>query len=469
MKTPPFNLRTRILLLLFLGVALFGSTNLWLFDRLMLHQARRAIRDQGLALSRLFAEECVPLAVREDQTGLRTLAAELRRQYSDVLYVVIYTPEGRVFTSTFDHEPPSFLSAPRRETKSQAYRSDGQHFHDFEAPVADSYLGWVRLGLTEERVRRGLGAGKVAIGGMILLFLVVGAAGAWLIASSVHKGARQLVAGMQGFSFDTPLLPLPVTRTDEIGQVARSLEETLRRAQVLHQDHLALLNKFKEADRLSSMGLLASGLAHDINNPLGGLIASLQRLAKNPKDTVRVEAYLGPMLEAAMHIREVLSNLLRFLRRQRTEPGPVCLSEMAEKLRVLSGHRLSPNTRLMVNIPSSLPPVYFDPSCLLQVLINLVFNAADALEGRGGTIAVSAWASGEEVRVEVSDDGPGMAPEILSRVFDPFFSTKPPERGTGLGLPMSRQMVKDHGGTFTLESTPGQGTRAILLLRRVGP
>ncbi len=463
-----FSLSTRILLLLLVGVGLFGSANYYVFGRLAYSSLEREFEERGRSLSLLAASAGLPSVLQGDPLAMASLANDFKRDNPDVLYLVLYGPGGTPLGGTFGPAVPGFLrNPPHPGEEVQRFRSEDGRFLDFSAPIANGTAGWVRLGISERSIRVRVRLGQALILAMILAFLVFGSVGAFLVARDVRRGAHELVAGAEAFSFDRPTPALPTVRRDEIGEVARHLKAMMGRAQALHRDHLALLSKFQEGDRLTAMGLLASGLAHEINNPLGGLIASLQRLAKNPADAKKVEAYAGPMLDAAQHIRDVLASTMRFIRQQRAEPGPVRLDEVAHKLQLLAGPRLSPTARLVTDLPSSLPPVYFDPSCLLQVLLNLVFNAVDAVEERGGTVTVGGCEADDWVRLEVADDGPGMPPEVLSRAFDPLFSTKPPGKGTGLGLPLSRQMVKDHGGVLSLESTPGQGTRAVLLLKKV--
>jgi len=463
-------LSTRILLLLLAGVGLFGSANYYIFGRLAYTSLEREFEERGRSLSRLAASMGLAPVLQGDPLALASLAEDFQKDNPDVLYLVFYGPGGTPLGGTFGSATPDFLRDPPSPGQSvQRFRSREGRFMDFSVPLAGGSTGWVRLGLSERFIRARVRLGQALIVAMILAFLAFGSAGAFLLTRDIRRGAHELVAGAEAFSFDQPTPGLPTGRSDEIGEVARHLKAMMERTQALHREHLTLLSKFEKADRLTIMGLLASGLAHEINNPLGGLIASLQRLAKNPADTEKVEAYAGPMLDAAEHIRDVLANMMRFIRQQRTEPCAVPLGEVGRKLQLLAEPRMTATIQLAMEIPASLPPVYFDPSCLLQVLTNLVFNAMDAVEERGGTVTVRGWEEDGFVRLEVADDGVGMPPEILSKAFEPLFSTKPPGKGTGLGLPLSRQMVKDHGGILSLESTPGQGTRAVLLLKKAGP
>lgn len=464
MAKTAFQLRARILSLLFLGVALFGTANAWVFHSLMAHSLGASLEAQGTALSALVAEESAPYLLHRDDLGLANSLASYRNRYSGISYVVIYDARGEVGTSTFTGGVPEFLSLPRNGG-TVLLRSGKDHFRDFSAPILGGSLGSVRMGLSESDMRRHEAFGAFVILGMVILFLTAGVAGSLLIAQSVHRDAVRLTSAVEAFRLEEPIPGLPVARRDEIGLVARAVQGMMGHLQGLHKEHMALLARFRDTDRMSSVGLIASGLAHDINNPLSGLIASLERLALNPGDKERASAYLPSMIEAARHIQGVLHNLLQFVRHQRYVEESMVLEDAAGKAKLLAGHRLPAGAALVLQIPPGLPPIHFDPACLLQILVNILINAADAMQGRSGTITLSAMEAAGCVVLTLADEGQGMPAEVLERAFDPLFTTKPPGEGTGLGLAIARQMMRDHGGDIALASEPGAGTRVTLTFR----
>jgi len=465
-----FPLKARILLLLVLGVTLFGSVNVWLFRRLLLQSLSVSVTTQGKAVAELVAEEGAPYLLRRDEVGLAGLMNSYREKNADLLYIVFYDPQGAVVQSTFGREAPLFLRQPRAAWTSPArFQSGGVFFQDFGAMVLKGGLGSVRVGISETSIRRRADFGQRIILAMVALFFLAGVAGSYVIAQNVNRDAVAIASAVETFGLGAAIPPLPVRRRDEIGLVAGALKEMMERLQRLHEERLSLLAKFRDADRMSSVGLIASGLAHDINNPLSGLIASVERLEKDPGNREKALAYLPAMAEAARHIRQVLSNLLQFVRRQRYQEAPVDLRSAVEKAQLLVAHRLGGATSLRLDIPAGLPRVRFDPACLLQVLVNLLLNAADAMEGREGGISLCARSERQKAVLEIADEGEGMAPEVLQRAFEPLFTTKPPGLGTGLGLPIARQMMKDHGGDIAVASKPGAGTRVTLTFRIAEP
>jgi len=219
-----------------------------------------------------------------------------------------------------------------------------------------------------------------------------------------------------------------------------------------------------QSEKLSAVGRLIAGIAHELNNPLQGVIGYAQFLAilarlKNSEDVRFV-------YQSAMRCRKIIENLLLFVRQGGIEKRPVCVRKMVSAALELLDYKLhkAGAVRVVSEVPQSLPSVNGDFQQLQQVLVNLVNNACDAMAGRSGPkeIHIRALAAEDRVRLEVADNGPGIAPEHQARLFEPFFSTKDEGCGTGLGLAICRQIVADHGGTIGLSTGPGEGARFVI-------
>ncbi|MFL5382120.1 MAG: sensor histidine kinase [Longimicrobiaceae bacterium] len=211
-----------------------------------------------------------------------------------------------------------------------------------------------------------------------------------------------------------------------------------------------------ERDRLSTLGLLTSGVAHDLNNPLAVISAHAQILARRAPDEATA-GQLHEILEAVERCRRIAADLLGFARRHPVERAPVDVAEVLRATLALRRRDMEANgVRLTVSIPDTLPRVTADAHQLQQVFLNLVVNAEQALRESGSRLEVSARADeeGESVSVRFFNDGPPIPAEALPSIFDPFFTTKPHDEGTGLGLAICRRIVQEHGGEITVESGP---------------
>ncbi len=242
----------------------------------------------------------------------------------------------------------------------------------------------------------------------------------------------------------------------KISTVIMDIEAEQERAQLKDQLH--------HADRLATIGQLASGIAHEINEPLAGILGFSQLLAKNESLSSQAKKDLGKITSAALHTREIVKKLLLFSRqmpsqKSRMNPNTVIL----DALSILEGHFNKASIELVKRLQPHITKISADPSQISQVIINLTVNALQAMPD-GGTLTIESVGSENGVSIIFTDTGVGMSEKTKSRLFTPFFTTKDVDQGTGLGLPVAHGIVSAHGGTIDVESEPGKGARFIINL-----
>jgi two-component system NtrC family sensor kinase len=220
-----------------------------------------------------------------------------------------------------------------------------------------------------------------------------------------------------------------------------------------------LERRLVQADKLSSVGLLAAGVAHEVNTPLAVISTYAQMLAKQVEGDERKSALLDKIATQTFRASEIVNSLLNFSRTSPRKFDDVDLGKVIRETLTLIEHQLEKSAvRVRLDLREPLPPVRGNVGQLQQVFLNLFLNARDAMQ-HGGALEVRAWEGGHGVQVEVSDTGLGIAPEHLNRIYDPFFTTKTARKGTGLGLSITYGIVRDHGGVIEVESRPSEGTR----------
>lgn len=244
------------------------------------------------------------------------------------------------------------------------------------------------------------------------------------------------------------------------GLVASLTDRTERRA---------LEHQLKQAQKMELVGQLTGGIAHDFNNRLAAIIGNLQMIQDDASASPKLRTRSLRALDAAEGGAAMTQRLLAFARRQHLQPQATDLNALVESLSDLIGYSLDPGIELVLDLAKDLPPAMIDPGQLENALFNLVFNSRDAIEGRGRiTISTAPGkANGgavEKIALSVRDTGIGMTKEVRSRVLEPFFTTKPFGRGSGLGLSMVYGFIRQSGGSIEIDSAPGKGTNIRLIL-----
>jgi PAS domain S-box-containing protein len=226
--------------------------------------------------------------------------------------------------------------------------------------------------------------------------------------------------------------------------------------------------RVKESQKLQALGTLAGGIAHDFNNLLVPILGYAEMLLARTPEQDPAHRKLQRMASAAERARELVEQVLTFSRAGEKEKAPLHLAPLVKEVVKLVGVQLPDNVAVHHRVAPDLPPVLGDPVQLHQALMNLLTNAAHAMEPDGGELEIclepGAGEAAGQVCLTVRDTGCGMSPEVQSRIFEPFFTTKGVGKGTGLGLSVVHGIVEDHGGTIDVESRPGIGTRFRLHL-----
>ncbi|MBK7857085.1 MAG: hypothetical protein IPJ65_00415 [Archangiaceae bacterium] len=221
-----------------------------------------------------------------------------------------------------------------------------------------------------------------------------------------------------------------------------------------------------QASKMTSLGQLAAGMAHEINNPLAVILGFAQGLERRVPGTAPEFAKpVASIVREANRCKRLVEELLTFCRgdRRKKEALPVT-ALMQSAAALLEVRARTQDTRLTFDVPGDVPCVYGNRTQLEQVLINLGVNALDALQKGGNVRFLAQLTAPAQVTIVVSDDGPGIPLEVRPRIFEPFFTTKQVGKGTGLGLSISYEIVQQHGGSFAVDTTPGGGTTMTVRL-----
>jgi PAS domain S-box-containing protein len=216
--------------------------------------------------------------------------------------------------------------------------------------------------------------------------------------------------------------------------------------------------QMSQTEKLTSLGLLAAGVAHEVNTPLAVISNYIQMLAKQMPDGDPRQAIIEKIVKQTFRASEIVNNLLNFSRTGGADLSDVDVNRVVEDTLSLVTHPLkAAQIQVVKNLDVRLPAVRGSANKLQQVFLNLFLNARDAMQG-GGMLEIRTAAQNGSVEIEVVDTGAGIPREHINRIFDPFFTTKSSGRGTGLGLSVTYGIIKEHAGKIDVRSTPGKGT-----------
>ncbi|GMU83726.1 MAG: hypothetical protein AMXMBFR47_35960 [Planctomycetota bacterium] len=282
-----------------------------------------------------------------------------------------------------------------------------------------------------------------------------------LIVDGVRRGLVE-VGYQASFVGDrsTPFLP---EEERLLANVARQISLYLAREEGAARRAI-LEEQLRHADRLATIGQLAAGVAHEMNEPLSSVLGLAQLSIKAPAVPPTVADDLREIVAAALRAREIVKKLLLFARQTPPRKTRLNLNEIVEDaLFLLEAGSEKPGVRLIRTLASDLPRVEADSLQLRQVVVNLTVNAMQAIES-DGTVSVETSSDGRYVVLSITDTGDGMSPETLGQIFNPFFTTKDVGVGTGLGLAVVHGIVTAHEGTIEVESAQGKGSRFAVRL-----
>jgi signal transduction histidine kinase len=277
-----------------------------------------------------------------------------------------------------------------------------------------------------------------------------------IIVNGKYQGSVEVVYGEERPELDEG----PFLREERalLDAIAKEIANFLIGRQA-EQDKLNLEEQVRHADRLATIGQLAAGVAHELNEPLGSILGFAQLAKKCPGLPHQAELDIEKISNASLLARDIVKKLLIFARQMPPQKIKVNVNQLVEEvLNFFKSRCAQEGVELICSLSPNLPGVDADLSQLNQVVINLIVNALQAMP-QGGDLKIQTLYEGNQVLLIVEDTGIGMSDEVLEKIFTPFFTTKEVGKGTGLGLPVVHGIITSHGGSVRVKSKVGRGTR----------
>jgi signal transduction histidine kinase len=436
--------------------------------------------------------------ISEEMKDLKALLRELSRIYG-VLYILVFDSSGNVVGHSFHEEVPVGLESikRRREGIKEVAFPGGNGAIDIAAPIDAGPMGSIHVGMDLDVIQRSLDIVPVIVWRIFLVSLICAASVAVIVYFRTIRPISFLTESVRQIGKGNPTGRIPIRSADELGILARSLEQMSADLERYHQQLEAKtveLEISKEelqrqneetrkaqaqmirSEKFASMGQLAASIAHEISNPLAGILTYVKLIRRKLEagqtfDDQRETYvhYLLTMERETERCGHIVKNLLDFARSSGPDLREIDVHRVIEDTLFLLNFKLMMSDVVLEKEYEDIPLVSGDFGQLKQVFLNVIINAVEAMKGdtRKLRIHTRFHRESQTVLVEIRDTGEGIPQANIYRVFDPFFTTKP--RGTGMGLAVVYGILEKHNADISIDSAPGKGTKVTVQLVAAQP
>jgi signal transduction histidine kinase len=464
------SIRTKFVLSITTVILIFGGISLIVTYNYVVKLSKEELKRKASLTALVLRDQLDQLIIMNDFVSINNLIYNIKHDDPEILYIIVFNKKKEIVGHTFENgQIPQYLL--------KSVSQPGMRF------FGDNKSGLTILEVTENFMRGEMGSVSVGLdesvlndnGGRIvslliavfsLLIIFVAIATAFLSYFILHP-INQVIGALGSFVPGQKLPEFKIVFNDEIKLLGLKFREMTDRLN-------AMVNEFKktqlhmiETEKLASIGTLASGVAHEINNPIAGIEFCAHRLQKHTVSDAKHDEYVKLITESARHIQTIVRSLLAYARQpdQKNELVDLCL--VAKFSLKLLHYRLQ---KKEITVTEQLPVhpcfVYGIRAHLVQVVVNGIINAIDA-SNSGGTIAVDIYENGTNFGIDITDNGAGLDASVAGKAFDPFFTTKG-NQGTGLGLYVSYNIVLAHNGVISLSPQNQGGAKLQILLPKAG-
>ncbi|RLD65149.1 MAG: hypothetical protein DRI84_07395 [Bacteroidetes bacterium] len=470
-------------------VVLFGSVNVYLLWTSVYKTFDREIDQRIKVLAKIVSDKALNPMVYGESLDLNNILDEVKQSDSSIVYIFIIDSTNELVAKNYDIRIPTGLldanSLNSGQHNIKVIKTSNYKFNtirDIAFPILNG-VGIVRLGITESSIQEQMKEATTNVIMMIIAFFAIGLGGAYIFSYIITTPIKEIskraqVIGLSHLEYNDYNIETKkflnifnITVNDEMDVLISKFSEMITRLKASYTELKATQGALIQAEKLASLGTLAAGVAHEINNPISGIKNCTNRIIKNPENQQQNQIYMELIKEATDRIENVVQHLLKFSRKQEFVFEKVNLNLVIDNAILLTEYKLQ---RSNFNVKTSFDDVYFvsgSANHLEQVFVNLILNSLDAILERiekdpevKGEIEVGINQSEDRVFITFKDNGLGIPAEMQGKIYDPFFTSKEVGKGTGLGLSVSFNIINEHKGKISFNTVVGHGTEFIIEL-----
>jgi signal transduction histidine kinase len=478
------TLRTKFILIVNLLVVLLVASAAILAEIQQRNAIIEEVKKRALILARGLADASINSLVTYNYVGVeQSLAVAIRSP--DVVYAVVLDKESNIAASSIRDTPSRAILLDEKELapagtdplirQRRIPGSSDETVYDVWVPVtiegSDQRWGTARVGVSLESMHRKIARTRWQIAAFGLMALVVGSLGSVVLAQRITKPLQALTRGVAAVGRGDLTQQISIQTKDELGELAQAFNEMT--AQLAHMRELE--ERLRRADRLAALGTMAAGIAHDIRNPLTSILIFSQLMSLHHDDP-DVRAKFDRVVPRELErVQAVIEDMMELARSSTLHLEPTNLNEvLAQVLELYEGQAATLGVKISREFAPDLLICMADRKRLHRCFSNIIANGIQAMPNGGdlgvrtvlasfaglshphADIPVAGAPSSPAIRVVISDTGQGIPPDRLSRIFDPFYTTK--DKGLGLGMAITHRIIEDHKGSIDVQSQVGLGT-----------
>ena len=430
-------------------------------------------QDNVASFARAFSVPVTDILIHSDnqQSGAEFLESQINsfmENVDDLIYTSVVNPALQIIAHSElrmfgDHiEDPHLIKAIQSvEDQTRIYYSDGKWIIEAMQPLKIGNKQWGTLILGMDATHFHSNISRTFIRYTIIAMLALGLVLTfiYLFVDRILASLNELIEEVDKTDIDQKE-PLRIkSRNDEIGVLISRFGKLRKRLQDSKDELQKIHHQVYQTEKLASIGRLAAGVAHEVNNPLNGIRFCIYGIQEEPENKKQTQAYLKLINEGLEQIESVVTKLLGFSREKTSLPAEVDISEQIQIVIDLLEFRISKsNVQIVTKHEPRSRPFLIDGKLIQEIMMNLLLNSLDATGPNGQIVIQTAFIEDQFVRIRVKDNGCGIPEENLEKVFEPFFTTKETGKGTGLGLSVTMGAIKAMGGTIEIESRLNKGT-----------
>lgn len=428
------------------GVSLAGALAIPITDAVMK-------QEQDLAVKNKLIDNYIAEVLKRNQDLMRYAVV------TDIAGVVTHSNRADLVGQRFRRAvmPAATVGGAEAETRRAPW---GERILEVRTPLAVSttFLGTLALGFSLEPVEEEVRAIAQRTGLLALVLLLGNSVLTMLYVETLIRPLLHLHQTMKRAARGEYTARATVRRGDEVGELADAFNRMMDELEEGHERERVRQSQLLHTEKMAAVGTLAAGVAHEVNNPLAGILTCIEQIRSNPEDRELRQRYLDLMEDGIRRIAHIVENLLDFSRPRDIRPEPTPVNHnLLHVVELLDYQLRKAKVEVKLDLDPVDPVVLADHFQMEQLFLNLMLNAVQAMPG-GGVMTLKTQVQGAVVIVEVSDTGTGIPEEIRDRIFEPFFTTREVGKGTGLGLAVSYSIVTGHRGSIEVDSSQGVGS-----------